>query len=297
MGVRPVKDWRDVTQYSYVNMTMKKWGWEFLRRNPQYQEAYDELCKIGPDKWGLKPRDNPDGYMSVYLCDPAAHPNETCAEYVKRKPNNNVKTPLRIFRDSWHIHTPKDPSEDYSSGSAPKFIRSSFRRYSAKSLDTAKAIRGSRLALRPNEVYVKFFLDQDIKMQLKNIAGSLSRLQMEFHKILQEVTVSPHFEAFKNSVSLGKKIKMKNASVELITRSFLRVLDADLMTQMNNQEDIKPAEISKQFTQDVKPGRGEIPADVKARLFTTAKIKAMRKRAHLLSKNYWYVVFSEADPS
>jgi hypothetical protein len=41
----PLPDWKDERNYLRPKRTMPEWAWEFLRRNKEYQQAYEQFCK------------------------------------------------------------------------------------------------------------------------------------------------------------------------------------------------------------------------------------------------------------
>lgn len=57
-------DWRSAAAYEYVrNLDSVDIAWEFLRRNPEYQQAYGHIVREKPDdeheaqlleRWGLR---------------------------------------------------------------------------------------------------------------------------------------------------------------------------------------------------------------------------------------------------
>ncbi len=92
--------WRISTAYDYVNdLDAPDFAWEFLRRNPEYQQDYKRLRDRGPDdekaeialsnKWGLsfrgRPRPSGDGCKTrldpgdrSVDADPAGAPDVDC---------------------------------------------------------------------------------------------------------------------------------------------------------------------------------------------------------------------------
>ena len=80
--------WRSNTAYDYVDqLTPSEIAWEFLRRNPDYQESYRQLVSSGrlseevakevAQRWGLRFRRRPscNGAYPTDLLDPA---NQSC---------------------------------------------------------------------------------------------------------------------------------------------------------------------------------------------------------------------------
>jgi hypothetical protein len=76
-----IADWRDPKAYPPGQGTrMRRWAWEFLRRNPEYHADYDRwLRNASRDK-----RPGPDEDLSSHACDPPSREGETLAEYEAR---------------------------------------------------------------------------------------------------------------------------------------------------------------------------------------------------------------------
>lgn len=81
------ENWRSATAYDYIDeLTPSELAWEFLRRNPDYRQSYDELLSTGrltdeaarqfAQQWGLRFRSRPQGNGShpADLLDPASRP-------------------------------------------------------------------------------------------------------------------------------------------------------------------------------------------------------------------------------
>lgn len=50
-----MQDWRDANDYAYCQeLTLHEWAWEFLRRNPEYRQAYAEIASARGDD-GIEP--------------------------------------------------------------------------------------------------------------------------------------------------------------------------------------------------------------------------------------------------
>lgn len=78
------ESWRSEAAYAYIDeLTPSDLAWEFLRRNPDYRQSYDELMSTGrlsdeaaekfARQWGLRFRGRPSqlGAHPAYLLDPA----------------------------------------------------------------------------------------------------------------------------------------------------------------------------------------------------------------------------------
>jgi len=61
-------DWRDEDSYSDLEgSTAKQWAWEFLRRNPEYREAWESGDSASAAAWGLEELTDPDGECPRFL--------------------------------------------------------------------------------------------------------------------------------------------------------------------------------------------------------------------------------------
>lgn len=233
MGIKPIRDWVQKSQYpsSDSKMSMEQWGWEFLRRNKDYQLAYDEISQKGPKEWGLAVKENIDGNMDGYWSVPPALPKEKCCDYIKRNPKYDSRTPLRIFRDRWHVFTPKDPEQEYSDGKKPKFRTATHMRYIWESPDS-KADRKIKVTLSPDGVALKFFLMGNINRQLASAKKRLKQLLIEFEEALaqEKSEVSPYIDIFRR-----QKRKFKNQNIAKYDL-MLRLLDADLLATQKGKK-------------------------------------------------------------
>lgn len=85
------EDWRSEAAYDYIEkLTPGNLAWEFLRRNPEYRKAYQELVAAGrlsedmarefAEQWGLRFRGRPShlGAHPADLLDPASRPGSAC---------------------------------------------------------------------------------------------------------------------------------------------------------------------------------------------------------------------------
>ncbi|MBZ9738352.1 transcriptional regulator domain-containing protein [Mesorhizobium sp. CO1-1-4] len=89
------ESWRSETAYDYVDdLTPGDLAWEFLRRNPDYQKAYQDLVSTGrlsfeaaeklANLWGLRfrRRPSPFGPYPADILEPASRPG---GNHVRRR--------------------------------------------------------------------------------------------------------------------------------------------------------------------------------------------------------------------
>ena len=74
-------EWTDAKSYPSRQATsMRRWAWEFLRRNPGYQTDYERWMRNAPkDKWP-----DPAEDLSWHECNPPAKSGETLVQYERR---------------------------------------------------------------------------------------------------------------------------------------------------------------------------------------------------------------------
>ena len=86
------ESWRSETAYDYIdNLNPGDLAWEFLRRNPDYRKAYQDLVSSGrlsletaeefANLWGLRFRRRPSypGSCPADLLDPTNRPSSNIA--------------------------------------------------------------------------------------------------------------------------------------------------------------------------------------------------------------------------
>jgi hypothetical protein len=97
-------EWTDASAYPPREGTrMRRWAWEFLRRNPEYQMDYERWIRNAPQRWP-----GPEKDLKWYQCDPPALPGETYAKYERRLERAKITErkfkPLNlVLREKYHI--------------------------------------------------------------------------------------------------------------------------------------------------------------------------------------------------
>lgn len=286
--MRPIKNWEDERAYDFGEMDMKQWAWEFVRRNPRYQKAYAAIKKLGAEKYDLMPSENVDGLMEQgYWSRPKALPGESCLDYHRRCPDGVVKTPLRIFRDTWRLRFPKSPYDEYSEKKPPVFLSTLYKRYPWERATGPEKVKFS-LALAPNVVVVKFALDQDFDTQLSNAKTTLEALHKKFVSAVKAKNCSNSLKPYKDFQEKAQKLCM----YEKTFPQYLRLLDSILAAKATKKQ-IGALRIAKVFEGEKTASTG-IPFD-NSNGWDSAKdnIAYQRKRAIALSQNYSLIAFFE----
>ena len=83
------ESWRSEAAYDYIDkLTPGDLAWEFLRRNPDYRQSYQELAAVGrlsediarefSEQWGLRFRRGPSQFRAhpADLLDPASRSSD-----------------------------------------------------------------------------------------------------------------------------------------------------------------------------------------------------------------------------
>lgn len=117
-------DWSDDSAYpvNYDDWPLYRWGWEFLRRNAEYQSDYAHFAAI-PDCWPDTGTKTPkwscksmmgDWSMEFRYCDPPALPGETYREYWKRNDGCVIEEmPFEAYlMGKWSISHVPDPANN-----------------------------------------------------------------------------------------------------------------------------------------------------------------------------------------
>jgi len=95
---------------------MKQWAWEFLRRNPNYQQDYFRFSSIPNDEINLPEYDHT--LMDNFWCEPPALKGETHLQYVRRvlerKENCAIKSLQHAIGEQYDIRRVIDPASEYN---------------------------------------------------------------------------------------------------------------------------------------------------------------------------------------
>lgn len=111
-------DWTDPAAYPDHGENAAAWAWEFLRRNPEYQEDFAHYMSVPayyPDGGGKTPKladrtYNDEAEMIYFYADPpAASPSETVGEYRKRTGIEPVQLQAALLY-KWGVAHLNDPA-------------------------------------------------------------------------------------------------------------------------------------------------------------------------------------------
>ena len=143
-------DWKDDNQYPDTSKTSaQRWAWEFLRRNPNYQQDWDRYVGI------LKPIDErlKDGSY-------------------KKETSDNIN---RLFSDAYGVSPPPHPSRDNCEG-----IRFERSKLVAASAHTGRNVN---YKLSDGELLLSFDLYLPIGPQIEKARRALELHSKDFQEI------------------------------------------------------------------------------------------------------------------
>lgn len=120
-----IHDYKDADYYENLKLetNMTRWGWEFLRRNPEYQAEYkrfasfpdhDEVNGVKNGKWKGNVWFGARFYEDAFhYTNPPAKKGETLEEYDQRCPDGEIMPFREYLEYKYHIQpTIKNPSEE-----------------------------------------------------------------------------------------------------------------------------------------------------------------------------------------
>ena len=183
-------NWRDGTSYNFPKPdNWKRWSWEFLRRNPEYQKAWREHYVDGPLKWVVELVHNAEARSPVemaefygeklercesWVCDPPALPGETPKQWRARVGEGKMTLLGTHLAKQFGLSSGDlcDPSINI-----PRFGRVSFDSFACPEHrhwfpDLPEGVLGMRPEA-PGDFIVRFDLSRPLGMQWKRIKGAM----------------------------------------------------------------------------------------------------------------------------
>lgn len=113
-----MKDWRTTDDYPDGNdKDMRRWAWEFLRRNSDYQSDFDRMSKLidqfgNPDDW-CEYEETPD-FCILMEGTPPVGDGETFSQYLERVKKAKVRTRYGSAVKKFHLSSRLyDPATDW----------------------------------------------------------------------------------------------------------------------------------------------------------------------------------------
>ena len=120
-----IHDWLDNSYYENLKNEedLTRWGWEFLRRNPEYQKDYttfsslpeestDGQSKNGKHRGGCA-RDSQFHIDIFHYTNPPSLKGETFEEYIRRCPSGKIMPYAEYMEEKYHFQpSPIDPLKE-----------------------------------------------------------------------------------------------------------------------------------------------------------------------------------------
>lgn len=162
-------DWQDEGAYPKPeDLSLKLWAWQFLRRNPDYQEDQARWRKLVDGLENSNDLPEPEEDMRFWVFEPPAEPGEKFNEYRKRVPQwRRGESLLGALVEKYGIKPGgwlPDPGQN-----RPTLV--GFQTTGLKFIDGGPARQGKdwRAAVypKPFEIYVCFNLEWPIDIQLE----------------------------------------------------------------------------------------------------------------------------------
>lgn len=246
-------DWKDSDSYPQPdNTSLNAWAWEFLRRNPDYQQDYRSWKSLGIDEDFLPHQ--PGHSMDLAYCEPEAYDGETFRQYCDRHSDYRL-VPLSVKRGNDYgldyLHDPRNSARfvRFDTGVSPRYL--------VHDGNGPKEYAGIRPE-KPGEVVVKLSLEWPIGVQVDRLQRILSRHQ---RRLEEKGVITAH--------------KKRNHPKKYST--YLRLLDAEASSA-------KPAEIARQIF----PDRSDCYPDYNGSKTVRDELQAANR---LRDGNYRYLLF------
>jgi len=195
-------NWQDETSYSFPDSeNLRLWAWEFLRRNPEYQKAWQDNYVDGPQRWVIEDleklksmtlderqqyendtqeyRNEMVGRMDNQFCDPPALPGEMREEYFKRTKAGSLRPLGKHLSEKFGLsaHFLWDPADNRPDWSVIRFKSSAGPSFLDQSPGFDNDSIGALKPSGPSEVVVKFNFEWPLEMQWRRVSWWLEHRQ------------------------------------------------------------------------------------------------------------------------
>lgn len=176
-------DWRDAENYpAGENVPMERWAWEFLRRNPDYQQDFARASQM-PGLDGLEAFQSRKDFSEYFEGTPEIKKDETYGEYLARTQAAGIHAAVGAMRDDLlDKYALKDSAaiQDPASNVPPQFD-SLYPYWGPRRIGQPDEMRVGRKDLE-NVVFL-FSLKVGLEAQLKKADEILRRRQMELRAL------------------------------------------------------------------------------------------------------------------
>ena len=200
-------DWTKPEQYpDPKNASLEQWAWEFLRRNPEYQEDYVRVKDMpGHDEYGKYKSQSI--FSNFYKTEPPMKKDELFNDYINRVGESYTVWAIRDeILDKYGLdHFCKEINP--ATNIPPQFSNDIYPLYAPKR--TKKKAGASLEQVYPDEIVMVFSLSLNIKQQLEVAKNVLNIRKSELKAI--------------------GLIEVPERRRTQIYRQYLRILDAKLI--------------------------------------------------------------------
>ena len=241
-ALRHVGNWRDPQSYPLPDSkNYKVWAWEFLRRNAEYG-AFALWCATLPEDLRTRQKPKSSDLVEHLVCMPPAPASvRTYGDYKKwcreEKQNCTVQTPNQVLRSAWGITYPLLPSEKFPATKkaktrfkrAPQFLSTTISHFlpawaqQNKGCINYPGIRNIATNLNPDEILIRFRIDEPIEKQTKRAGVFLDRWQRRYLKA-RHIKIAP--QSAMDDIPKPKSETPKNRVDLKAVHYMLRILDA-----------------------------------------------------------------------
>ena len=114
-------DWRNEAEYDFTDsLKLKEWAWEFLRRNPDYRNIYEEVKELEEmevSQFGPYPKQHNIQSEHLFYYEPELNTGETAIQWFSRCVRNGIDH-HKYSPSVWHarlwgiVGTMPDPNID-----------------------------------------------------------------------------------------------------------------------------------------------------------------------------------------
>jgi hypothetical protein len=174
--IRPMPDWREPETYAFTaHLTREQWAWEFLRRNPEYRQAWAAFAATWQDletAYGSPPNRN----FPAWRQDPRAWVHAAdCPEGECLVDQDKVLIECALGARFGFHKFPPDPADDDPVGAG----RLTWRELGPKPVRELSPRELTELGSDPALLALAFDLSQPLRAQIEQAKRQLQMLQRE----------------------------------------------------------------------------------------------------------------------
>jgi hypothetical protein len=185
-------DWRDPAAYPDPDTTTAtRWAWEFLRRNPDYQDDARWVHSLGERAEETGGDEPGSEFLDEREADPPARPGETERAYLERVGGGRVFPLAVAVANSWGMERcpPLPEQPDADEGRSVVYLMARFRLAGGSMLCPPTRQTDMQLSLDRWQRAIVFDLEQPITPQLERADR---QLREEQHNRIQSNRIEPY---------------------------------------------------------------------------------------------------------